>query len=119
MDEDMINQFSEILKEKNIDLDSILKNVNNSKNNSSSTDLNSSSSSSNPSNNIDIETILKIKEIFDATNNPGSNSNLLMALKPYMRESRKDKIDKYAKMLTLARVFQNFQNLGGEKNNGL
>ncbi len=54
--------------------------------------------------NIDMETLLKIKSILDKLNNKGNDprSNLLNSLKPYMRESRKENIDKYSKLLKIA-----------------
>ena len=54
--------------------------------------------------NIDMKTLLKIKSILDKLNNKGNDprSNLLNSLKPYMRESRKENIDKYSKLLKIA-----------------
>lgn len=55
--------------------------------------------------NIDINTIMKMKSIMEkmsSKNNP--SSNLLYSLKPYMRESRKEKIDQYAQLLNIANL---------------
>ena len=55
--------------------------------------------------NIDINTIMKMKSIMDkmsSKDNP--SSNLLYSLKPYMRESRKEKIDQYAQLLNIANL---------------
>ncbi len=111
MDEELINKFSEILKEKNIDLNSVLENFNSNSNTPSNNNTNSEKNS----NDFDINTILKIKKILDSTNSSNNDSNLLMALKPYLRNSRQEKIDQYAKMLKIAKAFQSFQNMGGDK----
>ena len=70
----------------------------------------------NPFSNIDINTILKIKQILDSLNSQKSNprSNLLLSLKPYVRPERKDKIDQYIKLLNVENVIENFKFSGGE-----
>ena len=56
--------------------------------------------------NIDVETIMKIKKMLDKVNNNKNDprSNLLNSLKPYMRESRQENIDKYANLLKFAEI---------------
>lgn len=117
MDEELMNKFSDILKEKNIDLNSVLENFNSNSTNSSNNSPNSEKKTENSSttNDFDISTILKMKKVFENTNNSNNDSNLLLALKPYLRDSRKEKVDQYAKILSLAKAFQTFQNLGGDK----
>ena len=76
--------------------------VNNSE--STSTEQNSSSTS-----NIDIETILKFKSMFDKMNSKDDpRSKLLMALKPYLKESRKEKLDKYVQLFNISKVIDVF-----------
>lgn len=120
MDEELMNKFSDILKEKNIDLNTVLKDFNSNSTTSSNNNEKSTQESEKKTDNnfsdFDINTLLKMKKIFDSTNNSGNNdSNLLLALKPYLRDSRKEKVDQYAKILKLAKAFQTFQNLGGDK----
>ena len=121
MDEELINKFSDILKEKNIDINTLLKDFHpnsTSSSNSNNNETKNESTEKKSDNNFsdfDINTILKMKKIFDSTNNSSNDSNLLLALKPYLRESRKEKVDQYAKLLKLAKAFQSFQNLGGDK----
>lgn len=52
----------------------------------------------------------------DAMNNQknDSRSQLLLSLKPYLRDSKKDKIDQYIKLLNLANVIQVMNPSGGE-----
>ena len=85
--------------------------------NSNSTNNNHNEQSSNNNNNInsnndngfdfdnlDIATIMKLKSILNKMNNKKDDprSNLLNSLKPYLRESRKENIDKYSNLLKIA-----------------
>lgn len=83
----------------------------------SSSSNNSSSSESTSANNIDINTMLKIKEMMDKINSSHNDkrSNLLLALKPYLRESRQTKLDQYMKLLNMAPLLEMFKN-DGDKN---
>ena len=56
-------------------------------------------------NNIDMNTILKMKSVIEKLNNSNDpRSNLLYSLKPYLREGRKEKLDQYANLLNVAKV---------------
>ena len=125
MNEELLNEFSSILKEKNIDLNDLLTNLqNNTSDNSSdkqennNTSKNSSNSTSNSSeipDFLDVSTILKIKNLMSKYKNANSqNVQLLMSLKPFLRESRREKLDKYAQMLKIAELFENFDLFGGD-----
>ena len=109
MNDDLLNKFSEILKEKNIDPNTLFNNT------AQKTTDSSQTSSTNPLDNIDLDTIMKIKTILNSSQNQDTNSNLLLALKPYMRESRKNKIDQYAQILKYIKIFKTFQKQGGDK----
>ena len=88
-------------------LANMIKNGNNfsgSANDESSDSSNNTSSSQNVSqdsfNNIDFETILKIKSIIENLNKKDDpQSNLLYSLKPYLRKSRQKKLDQYVNLL--------------------
>ena len=110
---DIINKFSTILKEKDIDLNNIVGgekqpptnfDVSNYDNNE-----NNSNSSSNDFN-LDIETILKIKDILSKLNqNSHSPRNtLLQALKPYLENDKKEKLEQYIKIANLLSVLESF-----------
>ena len=111
MDEDLLNKLSDLLSEKNIDLKQVLGNF-------------QDSSSENPSNEtsntsgIDMDTLLKIQKLAGILSNSESSKDetLLRALKPYMRDSRKEKIDNYIKMLHILNMAQKFQEMGGNLN---
>ena len=54
---------------------------------------------------IDMNTILKMKSIMEKLNTSNdSRSNLLYSLKPYLRESKKEKLDQYANLLNVAKI---------------
>lgn len=72
-------------------------NTQNTQNNSTQTNFNF--------NNLDMNTILKMKSILDKMNTSNDpRSNLLYSLKPYLRDSRKEKIDQYANLLNFAQI---------------
>lgn len=87
---EVLNKFSNILKEKNIDINS----------NSSDSELD-----------IDIETILKIKDIISKVNkNQNSSRNkLLYSLKPYLEESKQEKLDNYIRIANLLSVMEEME----------
>ena len=116
---DLIKNFSN----SNIDMNKvndILNSLNTSdKSSSTNNSTQDTSSNSNTTNNIDINTILKMKEIMDKINSTHNDkrSHLLMALKPFLRESRQTKLDQYMKLLDIAPLLEMFKNdNGGDKN---
>ena len=120
MNEELLNEFSNILKEKNINLDDLLGSVDNSNKSDSETNHKTSETTSNSSfsfDSIDLSTLLKFKTIFDKYQNSTSqNVQLLTALKPFMKDSRKAKIEQYTKILKIAEIFENLDLLGGDNN---
>lgn len=68
---------------------------------------------------LDFETILKLKNIMEKMNSSGDDprANLLLSLKPYLKESRKKKVDQYVKLFGLGKAFETFNFLGGENKN--
>lgn len=76
----------------------------------SGTDTNTSSNSFN-FNNIDINTIMKMKSIMEKMNSSNDpRSNLLHSLKPYLRESKQNKLDQYASLMNIAKIAEIFKN---------
>ena len=127
-EEDLSNLFEKF----NINKDSIspeminnLMNMlgNNSSNSANNDQANSSysnktSENSQNTNNIDFETILKMKSIIDKMNiKDDPRSNLLESLKPYLKESRKNKVDQYIQLMNLSRVMEVFPFIGGDNKN--
>lgn len=118
MNEDLSNLFEKFnINKDNISpemIDSIMSMVND--NNSSSNHSNKSNQSSeNSGTNIDFETFLKMKSIMDKMNvkdNP--RSKLLLSLKPYLKEDRKNKLDQY---IQLSKLMEILPFLGGDLKN--
>ena len=101
---DMIQNFNSII------------NASSSKTTNSSNTINATNSQDNSKkatlnlNNIDMNTIVKMKSIVDNMNNSNNpRSNLLYSLKPYLRDSRKEKIDQYANLLNFAQIAELFK----------
>lgn len=65
--------------------------------------------------NIDIETIMKMKTIMDKmqSNKNDPRANLLLSLKPYLKESRKEKVDQYIQLFGMSKVMEMFNSMGG------
>lgn len=91
--------------------------VTNSNNSSDNSNSNNSQNTSNVSNtSIDMETLLKMKNIMDKMNSSKDDprTNLLFSLKPYLKESRRAKVDQYARLFTMTKVMDIFNFGGGE-----
>ena len=118
----IMNQINSMLQNNEIP-DDIKNMINNFKNSSSSPknekDDKNSDTSGSSSPEIDINTILKMKQIIDSmnSNKDDPRANLLMSLKPYLKESRKKKVDQYVKLFGLGKAFETFNFLGGENKN--
>ena len=100
----MNDDLSSIFEKFNINKDSIspemIDNIMGVLNNASNSSSNSDGSSSATSPDIDIDTILKIKSIMDKMNSKSGNprSKLLYDLKPFLNETKQNKVDQYIKM---------------------
>lgn len=85
------------------DLFSSFTSMQNASENTNNSDSNNSS--------IDIDTILKIKSVMEKMNTKNDpRSNLLYSLKPYLRESKRSKLDQYANLLKITQVTGLFKN---------
>lgn len=120
----VMNQFSQILKDKNIDINQIINktsdNSNSSNNHNTQANQNSFTSNANSSSdfNLDIQTILKIKDIMGKMNQKNiPRNNLLNSLKPFLRKEKQEKLDEYIKYANLLNLLELFNSTGGEKNN--
>lgn len=82
-------------------------------NNFSGENNSSSSSQSAQDNglNIDMATLMKMTSIINKmNNNDRASKNLLQSLKPYLRDSRKDKLDQYSNLLNVAKIAEVMKN---------
>ena len=74
-------------------------------NNKNQSYQNSSNSGNNNSFNIDMNTIMKMKSIMENMNNQNDpRANLLYSLKPYLRDTKKDKLDQYVNLLNVSKI---------------
>lgn len=119
----IMEQFSKMLQSNEFPDD--LKNALNSfKNSSNDTDSNKNPNENHTNANssipdIDINTLLKMKQVMESMNSNKNDprSNLLMSLKPYLKESRKKKVDQYVQLFGLGKAFEVLNSLGGENKN--
>ena len=75
---------------------------------------NSSKNPENPNMNLDMATIMKMKKVMDSMNlnKDDPRAELLNSLKPYLKQSRKEKVDQYIKLLSMGKVAEVFNSLG-------
>ena len=121
---DIFQKLNTILEDENMsdNLKNIISNFsssNESSNNSDSEQRQNRSNSQKSSDgfgDFDINTILKIKSIMDSFKDDSNDprSNLLLSLKPYLADNKKEKIDQYVKFLKLAKIFEKINPLGGD-----
>lgn len=115
----MINNISDIMNGQQIpdNIKSMLENMMNNanRNSESSSESSSGSSSAQSSNNsfnpgnIDINTIFKIQNIMNSINNDKENeyrTNLLLSLKPYLKNTRQEKVDQFIKFMKMEKVIE-------------
>ena len=87
-----------------------------SQNNSDNFNYYSNQDNSNSINGIDFETIMRMKTIIDKMNTKNDpRSNLLQSLKPYLKDSRKSKVDQYIQLMNMSKVMDVFPFMGGDK----
>lgn len=69
---------------------------------------NGSSTTDTQNSGIDMDTILKISKIVSKMNNTQNDAraNLLLSLKPYLKESRRNKVEQYVKLLNMSKVLE-------------
>ena len=125
----MLNNFTKMLNNQEMpdNIKNILNSMNNNSNNTSnnsninsnnnSQNSNQNSSSNNPFGDFDMNTILKMQKIMSSMNNDKQadyRTNLLMSLKPYLKESRKGKVDQYVQLMKMGKIFEIMNPLGGD-----
>lgn len=95
-----------------------LQNILASMNSNSDNNENSYNTQDNNNFNLDFETIMKMKTIMDSFNSSKNSpeANLLLSLKPYLNNNRKQKLDQYIQFLNISKVIEAFNNNGGVNN---
>lgn len=112
----MLNQFTSG-SSNNSSSDASTKNDTSSSNEPEGSSRETSSADNNQAEipNFDIGTMLKMKSIIDSMNRQQNDprANLLRSLKPYLKNSRKEKVDQYIKLFSMGKVFEMINPLGG------
>ena len=64
-----------------------------------------------------MDTLMKLQNIMSKMKNSDNDdmSRLLLSLKPYLRDGRKDKIDDYIKLIKMGKMTQILESFGGDK----
>ena len=103
---DLNNLLSQVSAEMINNLSNILNsNTQTSSQNSSNQNINNSTPNNNNNFNLDMNTIMKMKSIMENMNNKNDpRANLLYSLKPYLRDSKKDKLDQYVNLLNVSKI---------------
>lgn len=111
---EMMNKASKMINEGNIpnEVKQMLAGMSSGGNGNSANNSNNGSSSGDMS--IDPEMLMKMKQVMDKMKGSGEDprANLLSSLKPYLKDSRKDKVDQYIKMMNMSKVMEIFN--GGD-----
>ena len=103
---DLNNLLSQVSPEMINNLSNILNsNTQTSSQNSSNQNINNSTPNNNNNFDLDMNTIMKMKSIMENINNKNDpRANLLYSLKPYLRDSKKDKLDQYVNLLNVSKI---------------
>lgn len=110
---ELFNKFSDMLNNGDVpdDIKKFLGTLSSSNSNSQT----SSDTSSNHTS-IDLETLMKMKTIVEKMNDKDDpRANLLLSLKPYLKESRREKVDQYIKLFSMSKVLELFNNSTDKK----
>lgn len=123
---EMIQNFSKLMNQNNSNNlnnnnTSIQSNINNSNINDSHADEHKDQSNTDFSNlnlnNLDMNTMMKITSALSQMNNKNDpRANLLYSLKPYLRDSKKNKLDQYAQLLNITKIADIMKNDKKENN---
>lgn len=84
--------------------------------NNSRDDNTSDNKSNNVFENFDMNTFFKMQQIMSSmnSNQDDSRTNLLKSLKPYLKESRKNKVDQYIQLMKMGKIIEIMNPLGGD-----
>lgn len=88
--------------------------INNMPSNREVTYDNSNVNKSNDSSNIDVNRLMNIVSKINSQNSDDDMSRLLFALKPYLRNEKKEKIDEYIKLIKMGKIAQFLDVFGGD-----
>ena len=129
INQDSLNKLNDMMKNGNVsdllsqippdvmqNFSSMMNNQNTSQNNTQNNSSDNSNNNNNTQNsfdfsNIDMNTIMKMKNVIEKMNNSNDpRNNLLASLKPYLRNSKKEKLDQYANLINFAKIAEILKN---------
>ena len=129
INQDSLNKLNDMMKNGNVsdllsqippdvmqNFSSMMNNQNTSQNNTQNNSSDNSNNNNNTQNsfdfsNIDMNTIMKMKNVIEKMNNSNDpRNNLLASLKPYLRNSKKEKFDQYANLINFAKIAEILKN---------
>ena len=98
------------------DMSSIFELLSSVKNTQNATDSSENNSSAGNCEKTDMETKIKIMKIMNSinSNENTASTNLLNSLKPFLRDTKKEKIDQYIRLLKISNIISQL-NLGGDE----
>ena len=110
-----LSVLMQMMQEKNIDFSSFIEQLNHGTIPNSDSYMDSSANLN--SSTLDPETMLKMMQLMQAINSSSNSAstNLLYALKPFLRDSKKEKVDQCANFLKMSTVLQEMNKSGGDK----
>lgn len=106
----MSNNSNQSKNEPSSEFENKSENINSSNNNHSDDRTN------NIFENFDMNTFFKMQQIMNSMNSKqdDSRTNLLKSLKPYLKESRKNKVDQYIQLMKMGKIIEIMNPLGGD-----
>ena len=113
---DLIQKAQEMIKNDEVP-NEIKQMVNNmSKKNDNNMETNSFDQKKELSSNIDMKQLMNMFNSFNSQTSNDDMSRLLFALKPYLRNEKKGKIDEYIKLIKMGKMAKLFDNLNNSSN---
>lgn len=109
---DLIQKAQEMIKNDEVP-NEIKQMVNNM---SKNTDNNRETNSFNQTSNIDMKQVMDIFNSLNSQSSDDDMSRLLFALKPYLRNEKKGKIDEYIKLIKMGKMAKLLDNLNNSPN---
>lgn len=99
-------------------LQNILSNMNFNAENSDNMSQDDNNNSVNNNFNFDFDMMMKMKRVMDSVQSTKNSpeANLLLSLKPYLNNNRKQKLDQYMQFLNMAKILEAFNSNGGVNN---
>jgi len=116
----LIKQFSELIEKDGIpeNLKEVINNLQTGNEPSQKKEEPQNAASSFNLNGIDPAMLLKMTTIMNNMNSKdNSSSNLLLSLKPFLKDNKKSKVEQYMQFLNIAKMMNTFKGTGGETKN--